>query len=370
MEFLVYPEDPIKLFQEGERLCKELEDRKSLATLYNFIGVFHLFKGDPALGRKYQEDSFKEAEKIQDIEIMARVAPSLCGSYLLEGDYKEVLNITPKVIALLERTRKEHELFGLPLNAYSLLQVFLGASMGILGKFTEGELLCKKALSFAHKMNHPFSIGVVELHYGHLYYYKGDGRNAVKHYQSSIEYFEKSQAVHLLPLAWNLLGMGYYYLGELNTALKFSEKGLRMQMDTGMPYGLPWYHWNLSLIHFDLGNWSEAKLHAEQALNLACMTHYKWYEGRSWIQLGRIIGKTDKSRIDKAEEHILQGMKILDELKLKPFYALGYGSLGELYADAGQKEKALENLKKAEGMFREMGMDFWLAKTQEVLGRL
>ena len=35
----------------------------------------------------------------------------------------------------------------------------------------------------------------------------------------------------------------------------------------------------------------------------------------------------------------------------------------------GQREKALENLKKAKGMFQEMGMDYWLRRTQEVLER-
>ncbi len=40
--------------------------------------------------------------------------------------------------------------------------------------------------------------------------------------------------------------------------------------------------------------------------------------------------------------------------------------LGELYAHGGQKEKALENLKKAETMFLEMGMDYWLDETREV----
>jgi class 3 adenylate cyclase/tetratricopeptide (TPR) repeat protein len=370
IRLLAFPEDSVRFLQEGERLCKELEDKKSLATLCNLIGVFHIYKGDPLLARRYQEFSFKEAEKIQDIEIMAAVAHGLCFSYSLEGNLREAANVASRVIALLEKTQREHEFFGTPMNTYSTLQSMKGYSMGGLGEFAEGEQLCEKALSFAHKMKHLFSIGAAELQYGHLYYFKGDGRNTVKHYQSSIEHFEKSQAVQLLPMATNFLGMGYYYLGELITALKFSEKGLKMQMDTGMPYGLPWYHWNLSLIHFDLGNWSEAKLHAEQALNFAQTSHYKWYEGRSWIQLGRIIGKTDKSQIDKAEEHILQGMKILDELKLKPFYALGYTSLGELYADSGQKEKALENLKKAEQMFREMGMDYWLAKTQEVLERL
>jgi len=44
--------------------------------------------------------------------------------------------------------------------------------------------------------------------------------------------------------------------------------------------------------------------------------------------------------------------------------------MGELYTDRGKKEEALENLKNAEGMFQEMGMDYWLTKTQEILDRL
>ncbi len=41
--------------------------------------------------------------------------------------------------------------------------------------------------------------------------------------------------------------------------------------------------------------------------------------------------------------------------------------MGELYTDSGQKEKALENLTKAEAEFKDMGMDYWLGKTREVL---
>jgi tetratricopeptide (TPR) repeat protein len=86
--------------------------------------------------------------------------------------------------------------------------------------------------------------------------------------------------------------------------------------------------------------------------------------------LGSTLGKMEGSQLHKAEEYILQGMKILDELETKPAYAQGYLSLGGLYADAGQKEKALENLKKAERMFQEMGMDYWLANTKNLLERL
>jgi hypothetical protein len=43
---------------------------------------------------------------------------------------------------------------------------------------------------------------------------------------------------------------------------------------------------------------------------------------------------------------------LCDELKIKPYAAQGYLFLGELHAEMGHREKALENLKKAEGMFQ------------------
>jgi tetratricopeptide (TPR) repeat protein len=240
-----------------------------------------------------------------------------------------------------------------------------GYSLGSLGEFTKGEQLCEKALSFAHKINHFYSIGIAELCYGLLFMDKGDGENVVKHFQSCIEYLEKSQGVIHLALALSNLGYGYYLLGELETALKSMEKGLKMQM--GIGFSVSFIHWHLSSVHFDLGHLNEAKVHAEQALNLAQASHQKWTEGISWLQQGRVHGKMEGVQLHKAEEYILQGMKILEELETKPSYAGGYFNLGELYANAGQKEKALKNLKKAEAMFQEMGMDYWLARTRKLL---
>ena len=45
---------------------------------------------------------------------------------------------------------------------------------------------------------------------------------------------------------------------------------------------------------------------------------------------------------------------------------IGHLYLGELYMNGGKKEKAIDNLQKAEGMFREMGMDSWLVKARAI----
>ncbi|GAJ23573.1 unnamed protein product, partial [marine sediment metagenome] len=63
------------------------------------------------------------------------------------------------------------------------------------------------------------------------------------------------------------------------------------------------------------------------------------------------LGKADLSQGGKAEEYILQGIKIFDELELKAWSPTAYLFLGELYTDMGQREKALETLKKAEAAF-------------------
>jgi hypothetical protein len=56
----------------------------------------------------------------------------------------------------------------------------------------------------------------------------------------------------------------------------------------------------------------------------------------------------------------------------KPIMMMGFLFLGELNANTGRKEEALENLKKAKKMCKEMEMnvDYYPNKIQEVLDRL
>jgi tetratricopeptide (TPR) repeat protein len=109
---------------------------------------------------------------------------------------------------------------------------------------------------------------------------------------------------------------------------------------------------------------------AEESLELARDNDEKWPLAMSWIFLGMVLGKADKSQCNQAEEYMLQGIKLYNKWKLRPLCSEGYLYLGELYADTGQKGKALENLKRAASEFQEMGMDYWLSRTQEVLERV
>jgi tetratricopeptide (TPR) repeat protein len=123
------------------------------------------------------------------------------------------------------------------------------------------------------------------------------------------------------------------------------------------------------MVHLDSGDLTNAQHYAEEALELSQKNGEKWVEGISWLSLGKILRKAGSSKSGKAEAYILKGINILNELKIIPFASLGYLFLGELYADTEQQDKALENSKKAERAFQEMGMDYWVTKTQKVQER-
>jgi tetratricopeptide (TPR) repeat protein len=119
-----------------------------------------------------------------------------------------------------------------------------------------------------------------------------------------------------------------------------------------------------------VGDLENARSYANEGLGLAVRGNEQLMEAMQRFLQGRILGREGKSHYSKAEEYILQGIQLLERLELKPYYTRGYLYLGELYADTGQTEKAVETLKKAEGMMQEMGMDYWLRRTQEILERV
>jgi tetratricopeptide (TPR) repeat protein len=370
MLLLGYPEDSLRILQEGERLCKEVDDKKSLSILYSLIGIYYTHKGRPLDAITYSEIAFEQSQKIQDIELMAPIARGLCISYLAVGEFRKTIDVASKVVDLIENKQRESEFFGAPFNTYSLLCAYYGLSLAMLGNFEKGTTYFERGLRIILAINHLASLGVAETMYGLSFVAKGDGINAIKHFQEGIRHFEESSTVLIYGMSWSGLGSGYYYLGDLEAARKHLEKGLDITTQGISEWWISFHYLYLSKIHLDLGDPKNSRSFIEEALKLSQKNSEKHLEGASWTWLGRILGKTDPSQSDKAEEYILKGIKILEEMNVKPWCSEGYLCLGELYADTGKREKALQNLKKAEGMFKEMGMDYWLARTQGVLGRL
>jgi class 3 adenylate cyclase len=367
MVYLHWPEGSLENIRVCEQLAKELGDDKSLAHYLSIFGLYYGWKkGDLLPGIKYSEDAFNKAEQINDIGLMASTGGYLCLLYWWSGKCRSVIDVAPKIITMLEKTERQSDFFGNPYNLYSVIHAWYANCSAMLGNFEEAVSLIEKGFNFALEIKNIGALAVLELQYGWLQNFKGDGKNAIEHLQNLIRYCEEGQSF-LFPIAWGNLGWSHFLLGDLDTAREFVEKGLKFYRGEGVQIDLGLYYWLLGMVHLESGDLKNAQRHTEGALKISQKAQQKWIEGFAWILLGRIFGKLDQPQFEKAEECILQGIKILAELKLKTLYDQGYHYLGEVYAESNQQDKALETLKTAIGRFREMGMDYWLTKTYDML---
>ena len=285
------------------------------------------------------------------------------------GQHEKIVDMASKFLPVLEETKKETN-FYTGSNLYSVLHAYYGLSMGMWGNFKESRNMFEKSIQAASRVKDLFASGFAEHFYGLVLAIKGEGQITVKHLNNSERLCEKLNALVLLGNIWTFLGYAYYLLGELETARNYIDKGIKRLSDSGRQSHMSLCYLFLSAIYFDSGELLKAQGCIEEALKLSQKNNEKHYEEYAWIWLGRTLAKANSSQSHKAEEHIMKGIKTLDELKVRPWSSQGYLFLGELYADTGQIEKALEKLRVAELRFQEMRMDYWLAKTQEVLARL
>jgi len=372
MGCLAYPDGSLDTLERGERLSRELGDVSGLARFLNLLSLYYTLKGDDLRGPRYAEDCFKQAEAAHDVELMVMSGIQVCMSHLMTGEFREIAEVAPRVIAVMDTPGWQPEFTMIGVNGYPVLYSTYGVSVAHLGDVEKGEALCEKGLRFALDIKDIRSAGFVESFYAYACALKGDGRRTVTHGQNAVRYLEQTQLLPMLGSAYFALGYGYLFSGDLVAAQEQAQKGLEIGRACGTFVGqdASLYYALMCMIHHDLGDWGKARSYAEEGFKLAQEGRDKWGKGRLNVLLGRELAKEDPSQASRAEKYILQGIKIHEEGKVRTYSSQGYLFLGELYAATGRKEESLIALQKAQGMFREMGMDYWLAKAEKALERV
>ena len=362
---LGFPKGSLNILKEGAKIAKELGDQKSFSRLHNDISILYTARGDSLLSIAHSEKSFNEAEKIEDIEMMAPLALSLCYAFVASCKYDKVIDISLKVAGLIEKTERKPDFFNTPFNLYSFLLGVCGMAMAMRGDFKKGKMVSEKGLNHAVKSGHKMTLAFNELQHAGVLVLKGDGQEAIGHCQNTIKYSEDIKWPTILSQGWTLLGYASYLLGELDRAREFVFKGLKIQEDSGIEAMISMHYCIFAMILFNLGDLEEALQWSEKTLELSIKNHEKRYEGLSKIWIGKILGSKEKAQYSEGEQFILEGYEILKELGVRPAMAQGHLILGELYRNSGEEFRAVEHLRKAKSMFEEMEMDYWTAKCRE-----
>jgi tetratricopeptide (TPR) repeat protein len=226
-------------------------------------------RGDTLRGIRYALNCLIAAREARDVDLIAPIVFDLCSNYAARGEYRRVVDIAPTALSLLRENGKQEESFSRGYNIYSAILAFYAFSLGFLGQFERAASLFEEGLTQAKDLENLYSMGLNEILYGYVFCQRADGRTALVHFERSIQYLERGQIFVLLGLAWNGVGRARYFLGDLQDALTYAEKGLKVHTDAGVTYNLSAHFWFLALIHYELGNLTEARRKLEESLTLA-----------------------------------------------------------------------------------------------------
>jgi tetratricopeptide (TPR) repeat protein len=290
---------------------------------------------------------------------------------MFAGELSKAVPIFSKVIPLIEKANKRSESFGRPASVYTFLCGLAGWIMGFLGSFNEAEDLCEKALANALQNNDIYELAYSEFSYGVATMQKGDGRSTVEHLRKCINYLEKSQMATLMDPALAILGLGYIYHGDPDTAQKLADRAIVAACQPGAASANAILTQSISaMVYIEAGNLEKAHSCATKAILITKGRNVGAWEGTTHVVLGLVLARLGKDRYEEAIECIEKALMILTEYNLKPWLAIGFLTIGEIYARTGQIKKAQETLRRASKMFQEMEIDYWLERTKICLEKI
>jgi len=363
-------EGSLGILEEAQKAAEELGDRSASLRLNGLIGAAHSRAGNTSEGLKFTQKAFEEAEKLGDEYTVLTTAMILCTGYFLRGKVAGTADVAGRAIALLEK-RQATSTGPVPqFDQYVSFLSFFGWARAMLGDFDEGERLCQKAIRRASEVKSQYSLAAAHMFLSVVSVNRGKAETTLHHAREAMRLGEEAQMPFLLGPCWGIEGWGHYFQDDLPAARECAGKGLSLALEHRFPEALSGAHLLSGLVSQALGDLPEARSSFEQGLKVAQDSYQKVYEAQAKTYLGRLLVEEDPSQAAAAEQMILEGMTIMDEINSRPSQAFGHLYLGETYALAGQREKALASLKRAREMCQEMGMDYYLARTEKALQKL
>ena len=234
-----------------------------------------------------------------------------------------------------------------------------------LGEFSDALAIEGEAVRIAEAVDHPFSVALALFGLGYARVRRGDFLHAIAALERAVAIGRAWQLESQLPAHAATLGYAYALTGRVAEALPLLQEALKSPL-----VNLALCTSFLGEAHLLAGNRDEALSVARQALALAHDRKERGHEAWALRLLGEIHAHRDPPEVQIAETHYQESLALAEELGMRPLAAHCHLGLGTLAGRMGDSKKACEDLSTAAGMYREMGMTFWLEKAEAALERI
>ena len=351
--------------QEAEALARTLDDQRRLGWVSAYMCSHHLLIGSHAT----EVETFARrveaiGEALRDDPLQVAAQYYLLLACLLAGDHAGAEGVGRRLIQSLqgERTR---ERFRLAVFPAVLSRACLARALAERGAFDEADAHGREAIRIAESLDHPVSF-VLACFVGLAYVnsVRGELSQAARLLEHAIAQCREWNVTQYTPPVMASLGHVYAWSGRIEEGISWLQQALTAH-ESG---GIGWFH---SISVMQLGEAylladqvQAARARADRALGLVRERGERGHEAWALRLLGEVASYHDDPDVATAEAHYGAAMTLASELGMRPLVAHCHLGLGKLYRRTGDDAKGQEHLTTAKGMYREMGMDFWLEKAE------
>ncbi len=148
-----------------------------------------------------------------------------------------------------------------------------------------------------------------------------------------------------------------YYNGNIDSALKYAEKGLELSSQLDLPGKMVHGYFIASSAHFALGNMATSDSLAELCLQAAFRTKDKANIMKSYYKLAL---NANRQNMEEALDYYKKSLEIAEETGEKRWQGYILRDIGLYYSFRAMYDRQLENSFKAEELFKQLGDSVYL----------
>jgi tetratricopeptide (TPR) repeat protein len=353
----------------AESLAETLGERRRWVRILNFLNGYYGIAGDPERAVQYGEKALALIGGDDEPSLSAVAHYYLGAAYNKMGHYSQAIEVLKRGMQMVEGPRR-HERYGTTVVLSVICRSHLIQCLAAVGSFTEAVPHGEEGIKIAEELDHPVSLIYVNCSLGVLFLMRGETDKAIPLLERALRICQSASIPVYVPFVASRLGAAHLFAGRVSEGLPYLEQGVENLPTVGrvgfLSLSMVW----LGQGYLLSGRLADASDLAERALQLSRTHKERGHEAWALKLLGDVALGHNPPKTQQAESHYRHAFAVSLELGMRPLRAHCHLSLGELYRQIEQGDKAQKELSTAIDLYRSMEMTAALRDAEIALAKI
>ena len=359
----------IRVLRDAEKLADRLGDRARQGRVSASMATWYWCIGDPDRALESGERALAMAAALEDGALEA-VANHRVGEALVSlGNYRAAIASFERNLELRTRAPSPKR-FGMAALQSVTSRSWMAWCLASVGEFGVANVVARESIRVAEAANHPYSLATTYSGAGQRHQMQGEFALAIPLLERALDLCRRGNFGPLYRYTAPNLGLAYVRSGRIEEGLELLERSSAQSTSMHIVPFDALEATSLSEARLAAGRRAAALECAERGLAVLRTHRQRFAEPEMLRVLGDIHASGDTPDFRAAEAAYLEAMSHAAGCGLRPVFARCRLNLGTMYAAAGRRELALEQLGKARELLDELEMRFWREKADAAIAGL